>query len=693
MIENELMGLQVADTASLSPASRKKIDAVIDDIVISCEKNMEDIQKLTLESVSLLTSAENRARSLESQSFLKRKWLDFTGKNAKLQSAIMKDTAASQYAAQQIINRLLQDSLQNRRLALAINDRLNDVILSFDSSVEGLTQDTLQIRAAVVRMYQDYCSKYNTLYQATQRIERHLASKCGNCGAPLQDKQVVCFQCGAMQNLKLEKLPMDVQKKLKTLSEIVSADSVDPSICWSLEAQKYASTLTRISKLTQKSDFWGKAFPEYLIHDINNLIQKCKTAEFQIALVGALKAGKSMLMNALIGIDLASTGVNSETAALTKFRSASYNYVKVTFYTQKQWAALKKSAQNSGKTGEHSLWAGIQRAEREGTTDKWIGHAPILKKCANMDILRDTIQRWTSARSDEHFLAAEVEVGIEHSRFDMPKEVVFVDTPGLYDPVSYRSQITEQYIANANAVLIMLKTAPFRVEDIQTITKAMDYVGGRKEKVYIIATQIDLCNQLEDYSTIIDGKDGWIEHLTKMRRFKTKKEAAAHICGTSSYLHLCLMEFLQKGDLPDVPYVALEAYGKKKFGKRFSLEDLKDDPSLVAALETSFGIKMLRNRLERTLIKQYRALMLADIQDEYRRCRDELFHFVDKSKQQQLDFIFTAQQGAEEAKRRLNSKQKEFDALETQMAEITSKIEQLKQKTENILNSNSIRKR
>ena len=72
-----------------------------------------------------------------------------------------------------------------------------------------------------------------------------------------------------------------------------------------------------------------------------------KDPVFHIAFVGTIKAGKSTLINALLGRNLASTSVTPETAVLTKFRSSAQDYVKVTFYSSYEWAQLWNSISNN----------------------------------------------------------------------------------------------------------------------------------------------------------------------------------------------------------------------------------------------------------------------------------------------------------------------------------------------------------
>ena len=64
--------------------------------------------------------------------------------------------------------------------------------------------------------------------------------------------------------------------------------------------------------------------------------------------MGTVKAGKSSLINALIGTRLASVDPTPETSILVKYRTTSEgNYLKINFYTEAQWNKLWSTAKNA----------------------------------------------------------------------------------------------------------------------------------------------------------------------------------------------------------------------------------------------------------------------------------------------------------------------------------------------------------
>lgn len=388
----------------------------------------------------------------------------------------------------------------------------------------------------------------------------------------------------------------------------------EPEISWDMTAKRYADILAK----TRRTALSVGALKEkdQLYEKIGILIEKCRSAEFQIAVVGVLKAGKSMLMNALIGEELATVGLNSTTAALTKFRSSSSgNYIKVRFYAATEWQKLVDSARGSAgsqarkgeDTEDRSLAELLADPEVQKAAEQWVGHKTIYKKCGDIPKLRDEIKRWTAADSPDHLFASEVEVGVDRKLFDMPEEVVFVDTPGLHDPVKYRSNITKEYIARANAVLVAVKPDALTEEAFQTITTVFDHVGNNKRKVFIVGTQKDKLQSSKEYEELTAGKDGWIEQLVRAKCYKNAREADAQIITTSAYLHLCMKRALtlSEADLQEEDkfstrdYNNLENWIKNTLIRRsYPLENLRNDTETIRLLSVELGMAALRQEMD-----------------------------------------------------------------------------------------------
>lgn len=685
--------LHIIDPEELKSVSPKEIDRIITKIVASSKDNYQEIENLTLESVSLLTSAQTRSNALAGQKTFKRLWNNFTGKNDKLRNAITQDTAAAQYAAQQSINRVLAECSNNQRLALAVNDRLSALVAELQTGQEEITNDVARARKMIVALYQDYDRKIKEQAGKLDELENVLGEKCFRCRRQLRPNQIVCPYCGEIHSMKAGKLPVEIQDQLKFLSGVVEQDEWDTRAYWDAAADRFAKALLKAQSIAGRGTL---RIPDALQKDIANLIEKCRNAEFQIAVVGVLKAGKSMLMNALIGEDLASTGLNSETAALTKFRSSPKgHYIQVNFYSKEEWDKLNASARESqrgGESGDDSLRERLKDPTVQKAARKWIGHAPIREEFPGIPELRDRIRHWTSAKSDDHLFAAEVEVGIDRTIFQMPEEVVFVDTPGLQDPVKYRSRITMDYIGKANAVLVAVRPMALTNESFGTITTVLDHAGTNKKKVYIIGTQKDSLNTSDDYDVLIHGTGGWIEQLVQAGRYKNKREATRQILTTSAYLQLCMNKALKLSEkefedperFSDDEYADLQRGITKALGKRgsYSLENLRSDPDAQREGDRFFGISQLMRRLEKDLISQFRVLKIQDIQEDYMRCRKELLQAARGAESQQAEVIKTARLGAEELRKRLLEKERAREELKREQDAMKKALADLRALTE-----------
>lgn len=118
---------------------------------------------------------------------------------------------------------------------------------------------------------------------------------------------------------------------------------------WNETIQQYVKNLS-LSKVLlnelRKEEYFNLSsnFFENINNDIRNYIESAVNPIYQIAIVGAIKAGKSTLINTLIGDDLASVSVTPETATLTKFRYSEKNYVKIKFYTNDEWNKIWENA-------------------------------------------------------------------------------------------------------------------------------------------------------------------------------------------------------------------------------------------------------------------------------------------------------------------------------------------------------------
>ena len=539
------------------------------------------------------------------------------------------------------------------------------------------------------------------LQNEIRNLEAISKNYCPGCGDELSELHMLCPRCGRIHPARIRERGIETREKLEAVSKVFCQDNTDYSICWDLEARRLERVLSKVQAIADEGNLPG--ITEMLRRDLSELIVKCANPEFQIAIVGIMKAGKSSLMNALMGVNIASVNVNPETAALTKFRSNTSGYaLKVSFATADEWVALCESAKEAIATEHDQADIIVEESQEDSTkslsemlnlpetqllSTQWIGHESIRLDCNSIEELRTEVAHWTSSHSLEHLFVTEVEAFIDRKVFDMPEEVVFVDTPGLQDPVQYRSDITRSYIKNANAVLIAMETKALTAEGLTTITKVLDYIGSARDKAYIIATKRDRVNSFRECEQILDA---WADHLKKAKRYQDRAEAQEHIISTTSYQYLLLRRLLELSDEQvDDPeaftldeYSNLESYVKRVQGKRsydvMRLRDKEEDRQSVLA---DTGIEQMKNILNKQMISHFRELKRKDLQEDYLRCRTELLSISKAAAKNNEDLLRSIREGEDALREHLAKARTDYDEAVAKNAEIRRAAEALRRST------------
>lgn len=681
--------LKIISENLLTGVSETEVNSLIEKMIDESKENMDEICELTLECTTLLSSAENRTSALSNQSTLKRLVGNVTGKNRKLRDAVLSDNTNAMYAAQGVINRVMKECTNNRKMMIAVNERVNDIYLELQENQNDLAAAVLMTRQAIVNFYKKYQDEYIKIMTQVSTLDEYGKRRCPECNKELLVWQRVCPICGYIHPLKRENMSEQTQGVLEKLSNIVKDNSVSADVVWNITAQKKERVLRKVKLMAETGKLPG--YTKELSNDVDNLLLKCKSAEFQIAIVGVMKAGKSFLMNALIGAEIASVQDNPETAALTKFRSSNGFYVKVRFYNQKQWEKLKASAKNSNASGANSFGGLLERADVAKLEKIWVGHEEIHIACKDIDDLKMNVKKYTSSQLMEHLFAEEVEVGVDRSIFNMPSEVVFVDTPGLKDPVKYRSEITRNYIKKADAVLVAVPTEALTVEGNEVITTVLDCTDAKK--AYIVATKKDVKNNEEACEEIVSL---WVKQLVEARRYSNERNARNRIILTSAKMDLLLNKWINLSDeergneecFPNVDFNALEKYVKDVMNIRsYDLTKLPYDEKMKENIAEAAGIVFLRDKLEKNLIAKSRDIKVADIEDTFTKCKSKILKLSNSAIKQQENDIELAKKGAEELRIQIEENENEKKALKVENDEFRKLAQRLTRDIANAISS------
>ena len=472
--------------------------------------------------------------------------------------------------------------------------------------------------------------------------------KCNNCEKTNDNEKYYCQYCGEYLNnveLKYKEVTKPYEFKLKRILENLQYTPHNP-ILWNDIVDVYTKNIEKYKAIYNIEDLHNSS-KSLVVDKMNDFLELCYKADFQIAFVGTIKTGKSTLINSLLGKNYASMAVTPETAALTKFRSSPKDYVKVVFYNIDEWKELWKSMTSA---------AGPFKQEYEAlggdkVWKKWIGHETIYKELSS-DSIKDELSIWSSSQHAEHYFVKEIEVGISTLPTDFPKQVVFVDTPGLSDPVQYRSNITKEYIKKANAVFVCVDAQKTYREEIETIASVFSFSSNNKEKVHIIATHWDVLNKpVEDWKI---QKNYLLKQLVGPAFFDNTTIADKNITFSSAYyFNLCRdYSSISNQEIMNLALFALklQIISPEQLGN--AIKDM--NPFLLNIMELS-NIKNIYSIIRDRLISNYKSLLCSDIKSRYEDIIFDLSRAINDNQKEIKDIIKLKDMSLKEQKEQLQT--------------------------------------
>lgn len=364
-----------------------------------------------------------------------------------------------------------------------------------------------------------------------------------------------CLDCGKVieypdfikGNPKLERGLDDIISTLSSeckKKQIRVADFIDKSSIAKAMFHRYYQHCLYLQELCaskQVSKIYASG--DSLFNKMMGFGDKCNTNECQIAVVGTVKAGKSMFINAILGREIASSFPTPETASLTKFRySEDGDYVKVTFYKKEEWDQLwsdvKKATEMSyrDEDDKDDFMSKYNELGADKLIESYLDRDSIIFRPNSIEELRTLVARYTSCKFPEHFFAKEVEVGL--SEFNVPKNVVFVDTPGLNDPVEYRVNISRRYINSASVVLLCISAdkAALEATELEQTASIFHVLKWATDRIYVFGTKIDFhSNYMEEWEN--HTKPMFVKELSSKFLFGSEQNASKHIFPVTAWYY------------------------------------------------------------------------------------------------------------------------------------------------------------
>ena len=359
-------------------------------------------------------------------------------------------------------------------------------------------------------------------------------NQCKNCG--FEEAGLFCPQCGELVGGAEFSDQESLQKSASELKSFI-AEINKPAPKVPAPNKAMQDCFDKASQIKHLLELYAKNEKDETSKDLLESLKKDSEVflnqdEFlQIAFVGTIKAGKSTLINALLKAEYASTAVTPETATLTKFKWGAKPEMKISFHTSAEWEEIFKDAKEGTIFRQDYETIGVEQFKA-----KFIDKEPIVE-----EFNAENLAKYSSSQHAEHFFIKEV--SISYPEFPYEKNIMFVDTPGLDDPVPYRSQITKDYISQAKVVLVCNSIDAMKNDEMRTIYGAFDKTGGKPEKVYVLGTRYDNLNKpKEEWEK---QKAEWSKYLTNARgsgekeySCYTKELANKNIIAVSAYTAL-----------------------------------------------------------------------------------------------------------------------------------------------------------
>jgi GTPase SAR1 family protein len=244
--------------------------------------------------------------------------------------------------------------------------------------------------------------------------------------------------------------------------------------------------------------------------------------EYKVAVVGRFKVGKSSFVNELLGSKLASEGTNPETAAVTTFRHGLNYQAKIQLINKQKWTELQilyANDPNNTDAYRAQIWESFSLSEKtkDGKSENIFDLAALEKEYVweqgyvhTLDLpsqttqvatneFRRNLKKFTSATSPLHCLVDKIEMTAPAEILD--QGVLLIDTPGLDDTERFRVHLTEQVVADVDAVLFLTKSGASYGQSEKEFLLSILRKGTIKQLIIVI-TQFD-----ETYKKVLDAAE------------------------------------------------------------------------------------------------------------------------------------------------------------------------------------------
>lgn len=226
---------------------------------------------------------------------------------------------------------------------------------------------------------------------------------------------------------------------------------------------------------------------------------KAKTDDFfrhdrklNIGVIGRVKAGKSTFLNALLfgGREVLPIAVTPKTAVLTRIEYAEENQMEIEFYREDEWNIIKESASLDSEMNEVVVAKEIMSMVDKRNLDlsRYIGKANFVLTYDTYEELSAEINDYVGENGQYTPIVKNVTLRLNLEELE---GISIVDTPGLNDPISSRTNKTKQFMELCDVVFFLSKATGFLdKQDVDLVVSQLPQKG--------VNQLILLCSRFDD---------------------------------------------------------------------------------------------------------------------------------------------------------------------------------------------------
>jgi len=239
------------------------------------------------------------------------------------------------------------------------------------------------------------------------------------------------------------------------------------------------------------------------------ILEKLEKQRFSVGVTGVMNAGKSTMLNALLGREILGTSVVPETANLTVLKYSLEEHAKVNYWNQKEFKKITDSVKD-----DKSIEKFVKETKKYfgNELDKYITD---IGKSENVKV--EDLSLYTSVKESNKKCNLIKSVELFSNLKFLKDGVEIVDTPGLDDPIIEREKITLDYVSDCDLLVHLMNASQSATKkDVDFIIDSIIYQNI--SRLLVVITRIDTVNQSELEEVINYTKSSIRQRLSEQNR-------------------------------------------------------------------------------------------------------------------------------------------------------------------------------